>query len=307
MKKRFVYSLAILVILSSCNSSGEKYTLKPNMKAGESYGLEYKIDFDQDVMGMQNGMQMTISYLMKIKNVTAQQDMEMDFMYDRLTMEMKSSALDFSYDSDSTYLPSNGNEEGSDMAQSMRRVYANSMGKMINKPIQVTIDAAGQVKEVKGYQELVKSIQDSIAAEGKQAANEMMNENQVKQLFQQTFGIFPKKPVAIGEEWTNQVNMTQSGMVMKYDNTYKLVEILKKENEAIIDVKGIISLGMTPDKEVMKIDISGTTKGTMVVDLNTGLIKNGKQNIDIKMEMDVNNQKVPMTMKGTALIKGKKL
>jgi Family of unknown function (DUF6263) len=304
MKKLFVFLTAIIVILTSCNSSGEKYTLKPKMKAGESYTMEYKIDFDQDVMGVQNEMLMSMSYLMKIKDVNAQQEIEMDFMYNKMVMEMKSKTYSVSYNSDSTYLP---NENENTTSESMRNIYAGTMGKLINKPIQITIDTTGQVKQVKGYRELVNSIQDSMPGANKPALNDMMSENQITQLFQQTFGTFPKKPVGIGEEWTNEINITQSSMLMKYTNTYKIIEILKKENEAIIDVKGIISMGMNPGGEAMKMDAKGTLTGNMVVDMNTGLVKTGKQQLEVKMEMEVMDKKVPMTMKGIVTLRGKKL
>ena len=228
----------------------------------------------------------------------------MDFMYNKMVMEMKSKTFSVSYNSDSTYLPS---ENENTAGQSMRKIYSSTMGKLINKPIQITIDTTGQVKEVKGYRELVNSIQDSMPGENKPAINSMMSENQITQLFQQTFGTFPKKPVAIGEEWTNEINMTQSSMLMKYTNTYKIIEILKKENEAIIDVKGIISMGMSPGNTAMKLDAKGSLTGNMVVDMNTGLVKTGKQQLDVKMEMEMMDKKVPMTMKGIVTISGKKL
>lgn len=308
MKKITVYLLAIICIATSCSKSGEKYILKPNMKAGESYTLEYKMDIEQDIMNMKNNLKMGISYLLKVKNVTPQRDIEMDFMYNRMIMEMKSDMLNVSYNSDSTYLPATGGTEANNAEQNMRNLYANSMGKLINKPIQVTLDSSGKIKLVTGYRELVKSIQDSTLLEDgdKPAVNSMMNEDQINQIFQQTFGTFPKKPVAIGEEWTSEINITQNGMLMKYTNTYKIIEVLEKENEAIIDFKGIISMGMTPNTTV-KMDMSGTVNGNMVVNLASGLVKNGKQNIDIKMEMDMMDKKVPMTMKGTAIITGKKL
>jgi hypothetical protein len=274
------------------------------MKAGESYTMEYKINFDQDVMGMQNEMLMSTGYLMKIKNVNARQDIEMDFMYNKMAVEMKSKMYSVSYNSDSTYLP---DENANTTGETMRNMYKNTMGRLINKPIQITIDNAGQVKEVKGYRELVNSIQDSMSGANKPSLNDMMSENQITQLFQQTFGTFPKKPVAIGEEWTSEINMTQSSMLMKYTNTYKIIEILKKENEAIIDVKGIISMGMDQGGKAMKMDAKGTLTGNMVVDMNTGLVKTGKQQIEIKMEMEVMDKKVPMTMKGIATLRGKKL
>ena len=304
MKKILVLLPAIIIVFASCNSNSEKYSLKPKMKAGESYTMEYNIDFDQDAMGMKNEMQMTMSYLMKIKNVNAQQDIEMDFMYNRMVMGMKSKAYSMSYDSDSTYLPG-GDENNSE--KSMRNIYANTMGKLINKPMQITINSTGQVKEVKGYRELINSIEDSMPGSSKPAANGIMSESQITQLFQQTFGTFPKKPVSIGEEWTNEINMTQSSMLMKYTNTYKIREILKKENEAIIDVKGVISMGMSPDSSAMKMTAKGNLTGNMVVDMSTGLVKTGKQQMEVNMEIDMMDKKMPMTMKGTVTLKGKKL
>jgi len=299
MKKHVTFFVIILfALIISCNSNEKKYTLKPNMKVGESYSLSYKMDIDQGMMGINNKMQMGMSYLLKVKSINAQKDTELDFMYDRMFINMKSGVVSISYDSDSTTNPVvTGVDEGPNaMQKMMENTYANSMGRMIGKSIQVTIDTAGEVKQVQGYTELINSFKDSINSMPggtKDAISDIMGEDQVKQVFQQTFGTFPKKPVAIGEAWTNEINMNQNGLVMKSRNTYKIIEILEKENEAIIDFKGVMSMGMSVYKTTTKMDASGTVKGNLVVDLYSGLVKSGKQNMDIKMEMELMEKKFP--------------
>ncbi len=319
MKKIFsLVWVAIIVAFSTCNNNnGEKYTLKPNLKQGDTYTLEYKIEMDQEVMGMNNKIAMNLGYKMKVKDINAQHDINTEFMYNHIGMTMRSAIMNLDYDSDSTYSTvNNEKEEGKTggISRKMRDMYGNIMGAMVNKPMRVTLDEYGKVKTVTGFKEMMQSLKDSVSelAPGKDGGmDEMMNEDQIRQVFQQTFGTFPQKPVSIGEKWSNEFTQKQSGMPMKFSNTYKLVEVLQKENEAIIEVIGNISTGnngrFSKNGMTMKLDMSGKQNGKMTIDLGTGMVKTGKINQDIKINMEMMGQKVPMTMKGTATMVGKKL
>lgn len=306
---------ALIALLSACNSSSEKYSLKPTFKAGESYSLDYKIDIDQDVMGMNNKMLMNLGYVMKIKNITPRQYIEMDFMYNHMGVNMKSAMFTVSYDSDSSYGSSGKADAEFDPKNAggmIKNIYGKIFSQLLNKQIQVTLDASGKVKEVKGYREIMNSIKDSLELSSPgntKALDDMMNEEQINQVFQQTFGTFPNKPVAIGEQWKNEIRLTQNGMPMRFSNTYKIAEIFKKENEAIVDINSIVSMDINDGKvkNNMKMDVSGTQTGKLTIDLATGMIKTGKQIMDIKVNMEVMGQKVPMTMKGTTTLTGKRL
>ncbi len=311
---------ALSVLVLSCNNNkGDTYTLRPNLKTGESYELTYKIDMDQDVMGMNNKMHMNMGYQLKVKDVTAQRDIVMDFMYKHLGMDMKSAMFNLSYDSDSAVDNSAAGaiediKDPASLKNSMSKIFGKSIGAMIGKNMEVTLDSSGKVKDVKGYRELMQSLKDSMATispGSTDALDNIVSEDQITQIFQQTFGTFPTKPVTLGEKWTNEFSLSQTGMPMKYTSTYKLLEVFPKDNEAIIDVSSIISTGkggeIKKNNMTMKIDMNGTQTGKLTVDLNTGLVKTGKLNMDVKMTMEAMGQKIPMTMKGTATLAGKKL
>lgn len=302
MKKIFLFpALLSILLVSSCSNGGKKYSIRPNLKAGSSYGLQYKIEMDQDAGGSNNKVIMSMGSVMKIKNITEQRDIEMDFMYDHMAMSMNSGRFAINYDSDSASAPAQDLQE-----QKMKEAFDNSLGRMIKKPMQVTVDSSGKVKEVKGYRELLQSIADSGSGRSQNLGG-LMSDKQIDQLFQQTFSTFPTKPVSIGEEWTNEFNMDQNGIPLKFKNTYKLIEILEKENEAIIDLKGTISMAMHQDKSNVKMEGSGTQTGKLTIDMNTGLVKTGKQILDIKMNLEAGDNKMPMTMKGVISLTGKKL
>lgn len=308
--------VALLAAFSSCNSNnGEKYTLKPNLKQGDTYTLEYKIDMDQEVMGMNNKIAMNMGYKMKIKDINAQHDINTEFMYNHIGMTMKSSLFNLDYDSDSAYAKEDNEDggNGAGISRKMKETYGKVMGAMINKPMQITLDEYGKVKTVTGYKEMLESLKDSVSELAGKDANmdEMMNEDQVRQVFQQTFGSFPQKPVSIGEKWSNEFTQSQGGMPMKFSNTYKLVDVLQKENEAIVEVTGNISSGnngeFSKNGMSMKLNMSGKQNGKLTIDLGTGMVKSGKINQDIKIDMEMMGQKIPMSMKGVATLVGKKL
>jgi hypothetical protein len=310
---------AMTALLFSCNdkTSGEKYSLKPNLKPGESYGLEYKIEMDQDVMGMNNNITMNMGYQMKVRDISPQHDINLDFMYNHIGMSMRSKLMNFSYDSDSSAAPQAGEKDESatgGLASKMKDMYGKIMGALVKKPMQITLDEFGKVKTVSGYKEMITSLKDSLSTmtPGKDdALDNLMDEAQIRQVFQQTFGTFPQKPVSIGEKWSNEFSQNQSGMPMKFSNTYKLVDVLAKENEAIIDITSTITTGdnseITKNGMSVKMDMNGTQTGKMTVDLGTGMVKSGKINQEIKVNMEMMGQKIPMTMKGTATMVGKKM
>jgi hypothetical protein len=272
---------------------------------------------DQDVMGMNNNITMNMGYQMKVKDISPQHDINLDFMYNHIGMSMKSSLMNFNYDSDSTIAPTNDEAEDNgkmDIAGKMKGMYGKIMGALVHKNMQVTLDEFGKVKSVTGYKEMIASLKDSLSTMtpgSGDAMDNLMDEAQIRQVFQQTFGTFPQKPVSVGETWSNEFTQNQSGMPMKFTNTYKLVEVLQKENEAIIEINSTISTGENSEIKKngmsMKMDMDGKQNGKMTVDMNTGMVKSGKMTQDIKVNMEVMGQKVPMTMKGVATMVGKKL
>lgn len=308
-----IVSLLIVTLFTACNndqgkkSSGEKITLKPNFKAGESYTLDCKMDMNQEIMGMHNIMNMGFGYKMDVKDATAN-DINMNMTFSRISMNMQSPAIQFSYNSDSSNSSASTAAGPAEAMQGAFKVF----DAMVGKSISVTLDANGKVKEVKGYNELLQSVMDSAKGTGipSEALKTSMNEDQIKQVYQQAFGMYPGKPVGVGDKWSVDMKINQSGMPMATKTNYTVKEINPIENEVILDVDGTI--GTEGDGTVntngvnMKMKMKGTQKGEMTVDSRTGFVKDCKLIQDIKAEMEVMGQNMPLDMKNTITLFGKK-
>jgi hypothetical protein len=97
--------------------------------------------------------------------------------------------------------------------------------------------------------------------------------------------ILPAKPVKIGDTWTENIEDTTNGMVLKSIITYKLEQI--KDNELHISYLG--------DMDMMGMNSPKAMKGVSILDKATGWTKNSNglanMEIDLKfMQMSVKSE-----------------
>jgi len=319
MKKYFFPVLAsVVVLLFACNGGdGKTHTLQPSFKAGDKYSLEYKVVMDQNMNSMSNKVTMTMAHLLDVKNVSPKNETDLELKYSRISMAMKAGdVMDVAYDSDSTYPPNSTASMSANMNLMIREIYAKIFGTIINKPVRVTLEPNGKIKSVNGYSELLQAIKDTLQAYGGPGASGsldgLVGNQQVSEVFQRLFSVVPQKPVRVGESWTGELETESNGIKMKTKNTYKLVEVLEKENVAFVDVKGTIQ--STGDKKIvqdgveMTVDLSGTSEGRIEIDLSTGISRSGKLTQDVNITVESNRTgKMPMTMKLVTTIAGKKM
>ena len=131
----------------------------------------------------------------------------------------------------------------------------------------------------------------------------MFSKDQLNSMFGMMFSMYPKKPVKVGESWTGETKVKMANMDMKVDNKYKLLSV--KNNLAEIDINGIISA--TSDiKQLsgMKVDMSGSQKGTITIRMDNGYLHTGSYKMDMKAEMQMMGQKIPITINADYTMKG---
>ena len=118
-----------------------------------------------------------------------------------------------------------------------------------------------------------------------------------------TLGIFPDKPVKVGESWTKNTTMNIQPFSMAIEAKYTLKSVA--DGKANIDVASVIKVNPAgqadPRMKDVKIDLNGTQSGTMVVETESGqlLSSNIKQSISGK----INAQGMGMPMNVTGIIK----
>ena len=119
------------------------------------------------------------------------------------------------------------------------------------------------------------------------------------------FSMYPDKPVRVGETWTAKTKVNVANIDMKVNIKYTLVGV--KNGMADIDVDGIIDGKgqMAQAGNAIDIAMSGNQKGMITIKMDDGYLQNGSYKMNIKADMEMMGQKIPMTMKADYTLSNK--
>lgn len=173
---------------------------------------------------------------------------------------------------------------------------------MVGKSVIIKLSKDNEITDVSRFDAIMNDqLQDS--ASGEMMKN-MFSKDQLNSMFGMMFSMYPKKPVKVGESWTGETKVKMANMDMKVDNKYKLLSV--KNNLAEIDINGIISATGDIMKQApgMKMDMSGSQKGTITIRMDNGYLHTGSYKMDMKAEMQVMGQKIPVTINADYTMKG---
>ena len=293
--KAFLLTLNITVfaILFSCNSkpgnSGDAITLKFNLPTGSAY--DYNVDMNMGMTSDANGQPVNMNNKMAMGyRFSATGDSagwkKLTASINRIAMHITGNGVNLDYDSD----------KPSDTSDIVSGMMGEVLGAIKGGQFGFTMNEKGEVGSVTGIQDMMQRALSSVHAPGAEAMASGMgntfNEESFKQNIQQSFGMYPDKPVKPGDTWTRTMNMNNQGMVMKIDNNYTLQSV--SDNTASVKVDSKISSDSA---------INGAITGTMKFDIPTGLPTDG--NLDMNMTMN-NGQPSPMKMNIQMKVTGKK-
>ncbi len=288
--------IAGIISIQSCQSTKTTTAakmLKFNFEKGKGYDYEMISSMDQEVMGQDIQMDMTAYYSMVVnedngttKTITS--------TIDRFKMKMGAMGFNLDIDTDKP-MPGMGlTDDGKDPVKMMNTIFSAIKGqKFVMK-----VDAEGKVQEVTGFEDMANTIVDSLAtdednkAELKQKFSQQFNGEQMKSQFERAWYIFPNKEVKVGDSWDKNTEVPGE-MGGSYKSTYKVTDI---EGDMVT-----LAESTTIASQEKDMDISGTIKGTLVVDSRLGLVVTADQ--DMKMKMGKDGKSVEMKMKNK--IKGK--
>jgi len=291
-----VVLLTGLITVQSCQStksSTASKMLKFNFEKGKGYDYEMITSMDQDVMGQKIQMDMTAYYSMevadddgKIKTINSS--------IDRFKMKMGAMGFNIDVDTDKP-LPSIGTtDDGKDPMKMLNSLF----GAIKGQKFTMKVDAEGKVQEVIGFENMAKTIVDSIAmdesqkAEMMQSFNQQFNGEKIKNQFERAWYIFPNKEVKLGDSW--QKNTEVAGdMGGSFNSTYKVTDI---EGDMVT-----LSEVTKMDSREGKMSLKGDITGTIVVDSRLGLVVNSDQEMKMSTEVDGKNFEI----KARTKIKGK--
>lgn len=290
MKKTIQLSAMAAMLLAastsiSCNSSdnkngaasgksgsGDTYDLKFNLKPGAAYIYDMDVMQNVEAAGNSSTNNLYSKYTFNVKEA-AEGNSKIEAVYDLMRMEMKSMGKTIKMSS----------EDQTPEAQGFRD--------MVNKPFSMTVSPEGKVVSIDGWESIEKS--------------GAMKSEDLKQSMETSLNIFPDKAVKVGDTWKKDAAMSMQMFKMNISSTYTLTEV--KGNIATITMDSEIKMGQDNNTQTngMTMEMNGTQKGKMDVELNTGMTLTGNITQDIKGEMQVQGQKMPMNIKSEIKITGK--
>lgn len=287
---RYVAAALWVGALGSCDADkpadeqSGPVVLKFNFKQGEKY--QYITDSRLELSPEVNGISFTINQDMKIissyvVNSVNGTDKDVAITYERITMRSGNKALSKEYDSDDTAKPDDLFRE---------------VSTMVKKPFHMTINDIGQVVNDKGFEG--NNDTDTIVAE-----IATMSDSSIRKMLMQSLNVYPRQPVQSGSSWIRSFRSSVGFIDMRVMNTYKLVSV--KEGIAHIEMNAKITSEDTTAST--QANIRGIQTGTIDMEVQTGLIKEGKMTQEISGTINMTGKENPVDAKTTIHIIGSRV
>ena len=288
MKKILLLAPLFAVSISffySCNSgsSGDTYTIKMRLNKGDTFNQDMDMNMHMTTAGIETNMRMSTGSSFQVMNSdSAEKELKITYTQMHVAMDMgKLNAMNNTPDS----------------------VLNKANKNIIGKSVTIRMSKDNEIVNVSGFEELLNSEQGSDSA-GRQMMKKMFSKDQFNSMFGLMFNMYPKKPVKVGESWNGDTKINMGGMNMDVKNKYTLLSV--KNGMAEISIDGTLGGNgeILQQSTGLKMDMSGSEKGTLQIRMDNGYLHSGSYKMDMKADMQLMGQKIPMTMKADYTIKG---
>ncbi len=287
---------AVIIVLPSCQSTKTTTAakmLKFNFEKGKGYDYEMNTNMDQEIMGQTIGMDMLFYYSMDVKDDDGTTK-TITTSVDRFKMKVSAMGMNIDIDTDKP-MPNMGlTKDGEDPAKMINSLF----GAIKGQKFSMKVNAEGKVLEVTGFENMAKTIVDSLAMNEEekekmmQQFSKQFSAEQMKSQFERTWYIFPNKEVKVGDSWDKSTDIAGE-MGGTYNSTYKVTDI---EGDMVT-----LSESTKIESKQKDMDMKGSIKGTIVVDSKLGLVVTADQD----MKFTIGAEGKSMDIKAKTKIKGK--
>lgn len=301
MRKRFLVHLFILVIALSILLTGcsQKTALTLDLKDGSKY--ETTITVNQTMVQEMEGEKITSTsdFVMgcsidsKGKDEEGNQKAELGYTKLSMTIGMPELGLQMKFDT----ADENSKNEVTDMLR-----------KLISKKFTITVSPEGEIVKFEGLDDLLKEfvdeseLDDMELEEALASLNGFLSEDSIRETFETSSWISSPEDeeLKVGTTWTETLSTTIEEMPIELEAKYTIKEI--KGSKVTLTVESTIELteGSILEAEEgfgMEYSLEGSQSGELVVDLDTGLVMNGKLTTNItgnmSMDMDIITFDIP--------------
>jgi len=305
MKCNSLRSVLVCFIAVAAGCSGGKpatYTIAFKPEPGTKVGVLMSMnqDIKQTVQGVEADTKqvMEFGFLYDVKQPTAEGNTVIDVVYKYIHLKQEIPSMNVVNEYDST-----SKEEPSPAA----------IGFAALKDAKMTLimSPGNEVLEVRGIDEMIDGmvkkvpvpdyLKDALVAQLK----EQFSEESMKETFASSFQSYPKTPLKIGDTWTASEKV-DAGFPMTVTTQNKLVSV--ENGIAVIEVDGKIvgsseGKGLEDSPVPGNISVTGEQKGTIKVDLKTGLPVDVALKQNFSGEVEFNGEKMPIKSMSDITIK----
>ncbi len=278
--------ITIFVIIGTLFLSGctHKVNLILKLKQGKSYNItitnnQHISQAIQDVT-YEIDQTTTIEYTFDVKEVDPNDNAFVRVTYQSVHFNIKGATDEIEYDS------SNPPEEVPPLMKGFAAI--------VGESFDVQITPKGAIMKVTGLESFIQRMMDKIDLPyGSQRdiieknLAENYGEKAVQEMLENMLKVFADKSVKVGQSWEKKIEMRKT-IPMIIESTYTLREL--SSDIAYIDIESLLKPNPVtlPDRSGLMqfiYDISGTQKGTLEIELDSGLIRHAQFNQ--KMSGDV--------------------
>jgi Family of unknown function (DUF6263) len=278
----FLLAACIIVLGNVGCKSSESYDLKMRLAKGDVFAQNMSMKMDMKMMAMDMKMQTESGSSFEVlKNEASEKELKMTYTKMHTSMNMSG-------------MPDRGTNMDSAMNEPAKNI--------IGKSVVMKLSKDNAIIDVAGFDEILNNGNADSATQ--EMMKKMFSKEALGNLFGMMFSMYPKKPVKIGETWTGETNTSIGGIDMKIAVKYKLLAV--KDGLADIDVDGIIGGkgNMATGGMNIEINMNGSQKGVITIKTADGYLKTSTYKMDVKADMEIMGQKMPMPMTAEYELKG---
>jgi len=276
----------------------QEIQLKFNLMPGEKYLFSsvIKQDITQEMMG---------------QKVVTKQALTSDYIYDIQTVKDGITTINVTF---STI------KMDTDVAGGMQQLHFDSnnpdagtgelkvLSNLVGKSFLMDINEEGKVERIEGLAEIIGPTDDQQA----EILKQNFGDSSMIQSMNQITNIYPNKMVAKGDNWTKSSSGSIAGMLHSTATSDLTLSDVSGDS-AFLAIEGQMAFtklegeGGNPLLQGAKFDLNGTQKGTLEVDVKSGLPVHTVVTQDISGTLEIQGMEIPMSIVSEMTIIGKKM
>lgn len=272
----------------------EKVTLKYVVKKGDI--MRYKM------VAKTSNMEKSPS----TENKEVTQNNEINYYYSKEVTEIDAGGvISFKVNFDSITISSQMDDQGikynSNVNDSIKQNPAfMQYNAVINNPFYIRVSSGGEISDVYGlekvYENLFKSLGDTLKESDKQSIKEQFGEESIKEILQQEYQIAPPNPISVDSSWTKSYTTTLIFFEVVNNAKYVLKSVENKDGQSIANIEAMLNVEFK-NKEVtekgMKVAIENSEtggSGKISINLNRGCVVSKETTTNLKLVLKLSAQ-----------------